>query len=423
MSDSPSWWKEMLTRRQASQRAAMVGVAIAGLGTAATSAGCNKDPDIESDARELQEQHGWNVGFDAETIDLSDTSRTDSLGNRDWEDRRTAEALLAATRPETQRWRSHESPALFQSLAQPTLAEVIEPIHNAEMDRAYGVAFAVAELVDASENPEKTMIIVDMPGAMAVAAAAGASTMSEPVFWLDNWPHPRGVVASQEPLAATLYYAAEFEQSRPVREALPTHSTIVVLDSNRLVPYTDATSQFDNRYMAELPSGEVLEQYGVDKVVYLTAAAVTEEADDLNEIFVEYNKRGMEVALLNCEQFGSVEIAGKDDEPATQRYYYGENQQTHGNFYRHHGFFLFLPMGGRRYNFGTPAQTRVRPNNYRPAARRTLFSSRTTGAAGGGVGRTRPTGFGRITHAAGRGGAVTNMRSGSFGRQAAGVSG
>lgn len=420
MSDKPSWWNETLTRREASQRTAMVGVALAGLGAAATAAGCSKNEEVESDARALQEEHGWNVGYDSEDISLSNTVDEDSLGNDDWADRRTPEALLAATRPETQRWRSHESPALFQALAQPTLAEEIEPIFDSKMERAYGVGYALAELVDGSENAEKTLIIVDMPGASAVAAAAGASQFAEPVFWLDNWPHPRGVVPSQEPLAATLYYAAELEQSREARESLETHATVMVLDSNRLTPYSDATSQFDNRYIAELPDAATLVQYGVDKVVYLTPSNVRQnESDDLNDIFVEYNKNDIDIAFMSQDEFGRATLEDKDGNGVGHRYYYGESEDTHRNFYRHHAFFLFIPG---RYGWGRPSPTRVRPTPYTPRPRQTLFSSRTTGTAAG-VGRTRPTGFGRVTHVAGRGGRVGSVRSGSMTRRTTSASG
>lgn len=419
MSDSPSWWKDMLTRRQASQRTALVGAALAGVGAASTLTACKKD-DKEADAKTLQEQHGWNVGYGEEGITLTDTVDVDSLGNTDWQSRRTPEALLEATRPPSERWRSHESPSLFQSLAQPTLAEAIQPIRTEEMDRAYGVGRALGELVDASQDPQKTMIVIDLPGAQSVAAAAGMSPTTEPVFWLDNWPHPRGVVPSELPLAATLYYAAEFEQSAPQRQ--PQHAISVVLDRARLTTYTNAASQFDNRYMAELPSPQQLSSYGIDKVVYLTESASNViEADDLNEYFVDYNKRNIDVVMLHLDQFGvDPDAAVKQGEVA--RYWYGGQEQSHTQYYRHHGMFLFIP--GPRYGWGSgnAAAARVRPTHYRPTARQTMFSSRTAGASAG-VGRQRPSGFGRITHSTGRGGAVTNMRSGSYGRYSSGVSG
>ncbi len=68
----------------------------------------------------------------------------------------------------------------------------------------------------------------------------------------ENWPHPHGVVRSHDTLAALLYYAASIqEQKKQLPESAP---GLLLLDSQRLTPYTDADDKFDNRYVATLPS-------------------------------------------------------------------------------------------------------------------------------------------------------------------------
>jgi hypothetical protein len=64
------------------------------------------------------------------------------------------------------------------------------------------------------------------------------------------------------------------------------------------------------------------------------------------------------------------------------------------------------------------------PPTYRPTSRTTVFSStRVGGATGTGVGRSRPTGFGRTSVRMGGDGNVTGVRSGrsgSYGRSGGG---
>ena len=419
MSKSASWWKDMLTRREANHRTATTALAVAAAGGAVAASACDKSSDDqESDARQLQEDHGWNVGYDAESVTVTPVSETDSLGNTDWSSRNTPEGLLSAVRPTDDAWRSHESPALYQALAQPSLASAIQPIYDDAMDRAHGIGRALGELVDASENPEQTLLIIDLPGKDAVAAAAGMATMVEPVFWMDNWPHPRGVVKSELALASTLYYAAEFEAAKETRQGTP-RAKAIILDSNRLTPYRDAATEFDNRYMAEVPTPAEASALGITKILLVTASETAGEADDLNDAMVDYSK-GMNVGGVHLDQFAAT--GGDGGKEGGERYYYGGQPDSHQHFYRHHFFFLYIP--GRRYNMPAAGANpgRARPTNYSPRPRQTMFSSRTAGTAASGVGRTRPTGFGRITHST-RGGAITNMRSGSYGRYSSGVSG
>ena len=59
---------------------------------------------------------------------------------------------------------------------QQSLADQIKPMHNKEMDTAYSKGKSLATLITASEKKENSMLILDMPGHRAVAAAAQPSS-------------------------------------------------------------------------------------------------------------------------------------------------------------------------------------------------------------------------------------------------------
>ncbi len=419
-----SWWSEDLNRREANRRVAVTAaLAAGGVGLATTTAGCNRNSDeaTESNSLELQRQSGWNVGYDSDPLVIPDASTTDSRGGEAWREYLTPTKMIEATQPAAEAWRSHESPALVQSLGQESLAAALSPMHSAAMDEAYGRGTSLGELVDASENPQETLIVIDLPGELAVAAAAGMAHVAEPVFWFDNWPHPRGVVDSERTLAALLYYAGELDAADASRQS--EHARVIVLDSNRLTSYSDATADFDNRYMADLPDAQQLQQYGVSKVLYVRPTERDQDLDDVNEPLAELAQAGLNVQMVTMDVFQQGPAGdGKDGEGEGEgdedRYYYGGSNRTHTGFYSHFPLFLWIP--GPRYGWysrnPTPPRN-VRPSRWQARPRQTMFSSAAKGGAAG-VGRTRPTGFGRVSYQSGRGGRVSGVRSGSYARTA-----
>jgi hypothetical protein len=408
-----AWWQDELTRREANRRVLAGGALVAGVAAiGATSAGCtsNSEP-TESNSLDLQRASGWNVGFDTESITVPDATTSDSLGGEGWRGFLTPTRLIEATQPAAETWRSHESPALIQALGQASLASAMTPMHNTAMDAAYGRGLALGELIDASENPQETLIVIDMPGEEAVSAAAGMAKVIEPVFWFDNWPHPRGVVDSERPLAALLYYAAELDAARSTRPEQ--HARALVFDANRLANYTDASADFDNRYMADLPDAAQLQAYGITKVLYVRPSQRDQDLDDVNEPLAALSGAGISVQMVTMDAFQLAE--GKDSE-GESAYRYGGSERTHTHFYSHFPLFLFL--ASPRYSGWSRSSVpprNVRPSSWQPRPRPTMFSSATKGGAAG-VGRTRPTGFGRVSYQAGRGGRVSGVRSGSYAR-------
>ncbi len=420
------WWEAALTRREAAQRA---GVGLGGLAVLLGAAGlggvaaCGRSDDegldddkVEPrDAIEVQKQVGWAVGAEDQTLRFNTTPMvSDSQKGTDWQRYKQPASLLGATSPKQEAWRGFAAPTLFQALEQKTLADQMRPTRSGDVIGAYARGPALASLMAAAEEPGKTLLIVDMPGPQAVGLAAGMADKVEPVFHFDNWPHPRGVVPSHDTLGATLYYAAELEAKKAQRpEGAP---VALVLDKQRLSQPTSESTQFDNRYVATLPSAKALKERGIERVMYVTERPIQTESDDLNDDMVAYADAGLKTAMVPLSAFERDESVAQADSE-TNGYYYGGSRQTHGGFYAYYPMFIWLPGPSPRWGSATP-RTVARPQ-YRPAPRPTVFSARTTGGAAG-VGRTKPTGFGRVSARVNASGHVVGTRYGTTSRGTSG---
>jgi hypothetical protein len=182
------------------------------------------------------------------------------------------ESLLAkptATLPDPQDGQPRPDAAPFKRLA-----DVLVPIVTPGMLGAYRVGEALARLAGQRQG---LAALVDLPGPEAVAFAAGAAQVFEPVLLLDNWPHPHGVVPSHLTLAALAYYQPRFA-SQGERLASP---PLFVLDRSRLAAYSEESDRFDNRYYARMPTLSALAKDGVRALFYVVAspAGLPEPAD------------------------------------------------------------------------------------------------------------------------------------------------
>ena len=108
-------------------------------------------------------------------------------------------------------------------------------------------------------------------------------------------------------------------------------------------------------------------------------------------------------------------------EVVTYRYYYGGYPHTHFYFFAFYPLWVYRPAyfarTGVMYRGVARPPAFARPM-YAPVARPTSFAGYRMAAARGGIGRARPSGFGR-TSVRTSGGRVTGVRagrSGSFGR-------
>ncbi len=422
-----SWWQNNLSRREMNKKI-LIGSAI---GATALLVVLNQGNDedeyeetytavAEHDALQLQRSSGWNVGGTSD-LRLAHTSLSDSKGGQTWKELLQPAALLAAYKPANETLQPFVVPTLVQSLGESSLRSAMQPVFNPAMQRAYGCGLGMRDILKKSDNPGSTMIVVDMAGPESVAFAAALSDIAEPLINFDNWPHSSGRVKSHETLAAMLYYGAEVQENRSKRPATKA-PVVIVLDNERITPLAagDVTT-FDNRYIAKMPTAKNLKDMGISHVLYVKpSGSNTQETDDLNEDFASYGDEHIDIALLPLSDFSPDTAAADTAMPdtaaptgsstasmqartATTPYYYGGH--AHGNAF----FFFYGGMyrSARSIPSSYTPPSSVRRPSYTAARRATIFSSRSVGATAKGVGKQRPTGFGRVSTA-------VNSRSGKM---------
>ena len=315
------WWHEGLVHddavgRRATLKALLAGVAVVGVGALLLHAAGPTTPDTTralKSALELQKMYGWNFGARSENLTF------DGVSTQPFQPSMLS-VLPAALTPARADLRPYFVPTLLQaSTSSPTtfladesvaftpLSTVLKPIFTPAMDIAFRRGKALASLF--SKKSPGVGVVVDLPGPESVAFAAGAAAVFEPVFAIDNWPHPRGVVPAHQTLAAAAYYQPLF--SKLSSERPPSAPALFVLDRARLSPYTDDQKQFDNRHVARLPPSDKLRGLGIRRILYVapTVSSVP-ELDDLNDDFVHDYRAGIEVKIVGADAFGPAPTSG-----------------------------------------------------------------------------------------------------------------
>jgi hypothetical protein len=422
------WWQESLRRSapdRMSRRNALLALALAlgpaaGGGLLAWLLTESDEVDITMDALELQRREGWNVGHPGAALRFPNPSPVDIEGNPDW--RNALTTLAADLAPAQVSLAPFYVPTLLQAPADPGsagLRAALTPVSPAPGNRDVLRGEAIRSLFEGAQTPRDIAVILDVDGPASVAVAAGLAPAFDPVFVFDNWPHPLGVVPSHLTLGAVLFYRPLFRGLRATRIGhLP---PVFVLDRNRLARYTDEEKQFDNRYVARLPTAANLQSLGIRRVLYVVPdESDLRELDDLNADFVALRDASIDVKVLPLSDLtGPTQSVAQ----APGRYYYGGHPHTHFIFWNSYGW--RSPPSGQPSLAQRPAQPLPhvsRGAEYRPTPRPTIFSSRTLGG-GAGIGKQKPSGFGRISVRASRStGSITAVRtgrSGSFGRAGA----
>lgn len=209
------------------------------------------------------------------------------------------------------------------------LAEVLVPAVTQGMEQAYRVGEAVSRLL--AEVPHAALA-VDLPGPESVAFAAGACDLLEPVLLLDNWPHPRGVVASHRTLSALAYYQPRFAEQAGRRAGSP--GPLFVLDRGRLAPYSEEGDRFDNRYYARMPALPVLAKEGVGLLFYVVATPkdLPEPADLKDALASAGTSPEVAVRAFALSDFGGSGEGGEGG-VAGARMYYGGSPETDESFW------------------------------------------------------------------------------------------
>jgi hypothetical protein len=426
-----SWFSQHLSRRSFGKGLAWT--------AALTAAGltiyqiADDEPEVSMDSLDLQRKSGWNVGSTDKPLTFEGSVTTDSQ-NKSWPGY-DPNYLISIYQPRSSAWQPFFVPTLIQSLSQSSLSAQLRPVRTNLMAETYARGEGLRELLSQSQNASQTLIIADLPGTQSVALGAALADTAELVPGFDNWPHPLGVVKAHETLGAMVYYANEIaEKKSKLKENAP---ALLLLDSNRLAPYQDEDTQFDNRFLAKLPPADQLKQRGIQKVLYVVKDATQKnELDDINEDMVEWEKQGINVQLLRLSDFQPYDeevvrsTAGSTTptRAVERHYYYGGSPPAHWWFYNHY-FYTPYPTasfyrGGGYVPYSRPSTPpSFSPPAYRPVTRPTIFSAaRVGGTRGTGVGKTRPSGFGR-TSVRMSGGQVTGVRSGRSGSYGRGFGG
>ena len=442
------WW-------QTSRRKFIVGSAVAA-GAVLTGGGLwlatrDDTTDVDKDSLDLQRAQGWNIGSEEKPLNLTGAQTLDSRGSDGWHAYLDQSAMLTAYQPKSQTWLPFFVPTLIQSLQYDSLRAQIAPIFSPDMRESYERGRTIGrDFLANAENAGEIAVIADLPGRESIAFGAGLADAAHLIPTFDNFPHPLGVTPSHETLAAMLYYAGEIEAKQTALAA--NAAPVFLLDSRRLESYRDADTQFDNRYLAKLPSAQKFQEMGVKSIVYVVSDRTrTEELDDLNEDFVAYKNNNLNVAMLPLSDFTPVAgnasgewSDGRTPAEGERQYYYGGSPAFHPFFFFAYPFYRPYPAYANRYsNFSggrAPSLAPpISPPKYLPAARPTMFSGTRIGGRSGagssgvaaGVGRSKPSGFGRTTvrvaasgsvigTRAGRSGYYSPGRSGSFGRSGGG---
>lgn len=435
--ESQPWWKM-------SRRTFIIGSVVAATGVVTGGvwlATRDDTTEVDDDSLELQRAHGWNVGSEDKPLVFQGAQTVDSRQIDGWKKYLGQSEMLNAFQPKSQKWMPYFVPTLIQALQFETLRSQLKPIFLPDMQESYGRGQTIAKdfLVNA-ENPSETAIILDLPGRDSVAVGAGLAEAGHLITTFDNFPHPLGVAPSHETLAAMLYYAGEIEAKQAAAKA--DAPPIFLLDSKRLENYASADTQFDNRYLAKVPSAEKLQELGIKSVLYVTPDRTRQqELDDLNEDFVEYQSKGINVAMFPLSDLTPVDewVEGKKPDGTTQtvqerHYYYGGGLGLHPLFFYSYPFYRPSPAYVSRYpeygrNVSGRAPAGLPPSSYpppyKPAPRSTMFRGTRVGtsARGGGIGRSKPSGFGRSTVRVASGGRVVGTRAGRSGYYSSGRSG
>ena len=415
------WWRASLRTRSLLDvlRGWSPVATVAGAGL--VLGGCGELLSEEPGGRTLDDQRsaGWDVGAEGQPLALAGAQLVDVSGSADW--RQAMPNLAWSLSPGSATWSPYYAPALFQSLSAPRTAGLrfaIQPVFTPEMALAHRRGEALLSLlIEGGVCRGDVALVLDLSGPESVAVAAALAPCFDPVFGFDNWPHPRGVVPSQMTLGAALYFLPSFERDRANRVRGGVVSPpVFVLDRQRLAPYGDDPSLFDNRYFATLPSQEMLRAAGIRHVLYVTPDdRVTLESDDLNDDLVAINDGGVDVKMLALSDFSESPLPDWPADPSCPAgpvvmgpaLYFGGSPGAHACFSFWYGWQL-PPPGGVVPPFprALPPPRLLARCHFRPQARATFGAAVTGGHAHGW--RTGVFGFSRS-------GSLGRVHSGSWG--------
>jgi hypothetical protein len=174
-------------------------------------------------------------------------------------------------------------------------------------------ARSAAERIAAAGLPSDTMWIVDLRGAASVAFGVTLSRAArEPVSCVptfNNWPAEDELIPAEETLSALVTMTPRL----PDDGAMGTRP-VFLLDAWRLAYRFDepADETYDNRYIlnpSDLPSVDDLRAHGIRRIVYVVDSLddTNTEEDDLHVTFLEWERAGMSIAMVDLDGLERVD--------------------------------------------------------------------------------------------------------------------
>ncbi len=298
------WWQDSVVD-PVGRRSVILGLLAAGTAvglTAVVVESCKPDTkDGRMRSIDLQRKYGWSFGAATENLVFNGVSTEPYDPSRlNW--------MTAELSPRVAAHKPFYVSTLFESpTAMPTattpgdptpippLKNALKPIFTSTMRDILAIAQAMGQAL--AQIPG-VAVVVDLDGQDSVAFAAGASQWLDPVFLFDNWPHPHGVVAAHMTLAAAAYFQPMLAKAAQAGSGVA--PPLFVLDRQRLAAYRDDATQFDNRWIAKMPSPSALKGLGVKQIVYVTPTSHSPyELDDLNDDLVSDAKAGVAITVLD----------------------------------------------------------------------------------------------------------------------------
>lgn len=415
------WFSKSQSRRDNIGTLAALGFGAAAFGLINNSCDESEEDEIEieSDALELQKEEGWNFGSDSKTLNYNNQKIiTDPNKISEFNAFSNPSDLLSAYQPKNLNNAAYLVPTLIQSTSSKTLAQQLKIFTNSDIDNAYSSGLGMREIIKGAKNPEQTLYIVDANGPESVAFGAALSDVADLVPTFDNWPHPIGVVPSHLTLSTLIRFAKEVRDNSSKRpEKAP---AVFLLDRRRFIEKISPDIEFDNRYVAKIPTLDNLKSLKIDNIIYIVPnRGVTLELDDLNDDFTYFKENGISIQILPLTDFF------KDDEELAQNntnrsyshsgypvHYYGGSPLFHSYFFFSNYSYL---QSASRNSYRNAPQRNITPPSYAPSKRTTIFSNRAVSSMSG-IGKSRPSGFGSVTtRTSVSSGRVTGLRAGGFG--------
>jgi hypothetical protein len=322
------WWQDSVVDPIGRRKTLLMllaaggGIGIAGLVIDA----CDPTKHGRRPALALQREYGWSFGAATESLVFNGQSTEPFNAGR-------LDQMAKELAPRVGGYLPFYVPTLFEALTAvprsvssddptpiPPLKSVLLPVLTDSMKKAFKRAQSSAGLLASVAG---TALVVDLNGEDSVAFAAGACSVFDPVFLFDNWPHPRGVVASHMTLAAAAYYQPMFAEAQrspapaSAGGAAGTHADVpplFVLDDQRLAFYADAAEKFDNRWVARMPSAHALKALGITRLVYVAPyRRMPWELDDLNDDLVADHAAGISIVAIDLN---TIDLANVSAPPA-----------------------------------------------------------------------------------------------------------